>query len=196
MRNKDKNSEFDIHIKPVIKNTEKYHLCKKPKKIYEYNKNGKFIKEYSSLNEANENSDLFPKNKKSTNWSLDNNWKGLKFKKTPLDTYLFYNRIGRVGVLSLIKKINSKYNLGDKRLNKIKPVVMYNLDGEIIAIFRNSGIGDKIMKNMTERSVSQKINNKCSSKNGDNYKYLKDIDIFKNSSLYIIKKIFKTLIQG
>jgi hypothetical protein len=127
---------------------------------YEYNTYGKFIKSYDSISEVRRIYFFKDSGKRPL---LANN---TSYKILSDNTIISKERIGREGVVNIIKRENNKYiNLG----NLIKPVKVYNLDNKLIAEFISPTLTSKIM-NIPLPTLYHKLNN---SKNAFDWEGLK-----------------------
>lgn len=115
-------------------------------KRYEYNQEGKFIREYECENDIRKEYYSQDKGKRPLFGTTRTNYKG----KTYSYTYLYHilknnniivkERIGRIGIKNLLRHINNDFvNISNK-----KKINVINLDNEIIASFVNINIASKM----------------------------------------------------
>lgn len=115
-------------------------------KAYHYDNNGKFIKEYSCMNEIRQeyySSDsgkrpLFRTNARNQ----DGSYKIVEkdYIQLPDNTFVTKSRVGRIGIKDIKRRINNPF-LGIEE----RTIEAYNLDNKIVATFK----GLKIAANLT-----------------------------------------------
>jgi hypothetical protein len=109
-------------------------------KTYQYTTEGVFLQEYASESEVRSKYYSERKGKKPL-FTRITNYTKIEYHLLPDNTYLFKERIGRVGVRSFNKRLNDEFI---KLSSYNKAVKVYNLDNKEIARFVNMTIASKM----------------------------------------------------
>jgi hypothetical protein len=122
-------------------------------KRFEYDSNGKYIKEYDCENDVRKSH--YPndigKRPLFTNKQLIHNYHIL-----PNGNFVTKERIGRKGIIEIQKRLNNDFI---KIKNNDKNINVYNLDNKIIATFANIQIASKL-SNIPIGTIHHQLNTK------------------------------------
>lgn len=135
-------------------------------KVYEYQKDGKFVKAYDCINDARR--EYWP-NDRGQRPLFKNGTYVYDFVKLPNGNILLQNRMYRDHIKKMIKRSESPW-IDESNDNRYIQVL--NMDGEQIATFKNIRIAGK-MTNISDKTIYQSLNNNkgCIGKNGLLFKY-------------------------
>lgn len=131
----------------IIKNPGRGYSGREKQPIYAYNLKGKFLQKYESLSDCK--TKLLKKDKNYPIFRREKRCLGLETKRAAhnyakIDNYFICKeRLGREKLLKLEKTVNSQFL--DKKLIFDKPIVMCNLNGDILAEFKNKKLASKIL---------------------------------------------------
>jgi hypothetical protein len=115
-----------------------------PIKVYQYDENGKYIQSYNCTNDARS------KYYGNAAYPMFRDQRSDKLHKLPDNTYLCRTRLGRDNVKFEVARMHNDFSLfGLKELNE--PMQILNLDGVVIAEFRNVYLASKLLNIPTTR---------------------------------------------
>lgn len=131
-----------------VKNPGRGYAGHEKVKLYHYDNNGKFIKEFNCVSDLRK--EYFFKDTGKRPLFNNKKWKLFNYDVLPDNTYYSNYRIGREKLLKLEKIANSLYCVNNCTDNI--PVKMYNLLNEEIATFKNAYIAS-LATNVAQSTV-------------------------------------------
>jgi hypothetical protein len=147
-------------------------MARQKEKVYQYDKNGKFIKEWESQTEVRNKyySDaigkypIFRKDSKGSKITSKN------ISILPDETLISSERIGRIGVMEFLKRYNNPYINRSIRSGKYAKsrINVYDLDNNKIAEFKDIDIASKITGE-PYNTIYNRVSTKTYANNGLRY---------------------------
>lgn len=138
----------------VIKNLGRQYGGREKIKLYHYDNNGKFIKEFDCISDLRK--EYFYQDEGKRPLFNNKKWKLFSYDVLPDNTYYSNYRIGRERLLKLERIANSLYCVNNCTDNT--PVKMYNLLHEEVATFKNCYIAS-LATNINQSSIYHDCNN-------------------------------------
>lgn len=133
-------------------------------KLYHYDNNGKFLKEFESISDLRKK--YFNKELGKRPLCRSKRWELFNYDVLPDNTYYSNYRIGREKLLKLERVVNSPYCF-NQATDKIE-VEMYNLLNEKIALFKNIHIASLVTK-LSKTTIYHSCNEGKNMPKGDLY---------------------------
>ena len=127
-----------------------YFRGRKRQKVYQYDKEGKFIRSYETIADArkefyNDVNGVYPMFRDGADYHI-----------LPDDTVLVKERIGREGIVHMLNVINNPLVYEE---DDVKPFTIYNISGEPVASFINIKAAT-VLTDMTYQQIYNHLNYK------------------------------------